>query len=326
MNVHRTFNESIPYHTIPYHTIPYHTIPYHTIPYHTIPYHTIPYHTIPYHTIPYHTIPYHTIPYHTIPYHTIPYHTIPYHTISLGTCEAGLDPLRHPQIADRRRSRSRTQEEEALGIEKSANLAALMARAENAREGSQKHLQRVLDESQLPGWEMWLKHAAADVIPDQEAALLVAEGAEEVGTQWRSTSTRTGRFEARRSRQGCAEHVPMQAKSRLVAMGKPERREVSPTADTEGIHLAISFASSRKAKVQCRDSAYFTGERLSRVLLLRQPRSGLPGLQPLRPLVGTRTCVRNTGCRARVLEVPPHIAWRRCQRKPSAASSVHTDR
>ena len=28
------------------------------------------------------------------------------------------------------------------------------------------------------------------------------------------------------------------------------------------------------------ESAYFTGERMSRVLLLRQPRSGLPGLKP----------------------------------------------
>ena len=28
------------------------------------------------------------------------------------------------------------------------------------------------------------------------------------------------------------------------------------------------------------ESAYFAGERMSRVLLLRQPRSGLPGLKP----------------------------------------------
>ena len=38
----------------------------------------------------------------------------------------------------------------------------------------------------------------------------------------------------------------------------------------------------RKAEVMCGDleRAYFTGERMSRVLLLRQPRSGLPGLEP----------------------------------------------
>ena len=74
-------------------------------------------------------------------------------------------------------------------------------------------------------------------------------------------------------------------KSRLLALGNQEKREVrsdSPTVDAEGIHLFFSFASSRKAKVRCGDleSAYFTGERMSRVLLLRQPRSGLPGLKP----------------------------------------------
>ena len=59
-------------------------------------------------------------------------------------------------------------------------------------------------------------------------------------------------------------------------------RSDSPTADAKGIHLVFSLASSRKAKVWFGDleSAYFTGERMSRVLLLRQPRSGLPGLKP----------------------------------------------
>ena len=76
-------------------------------------------------------------------------------------------------------------------------------------------------------------------------------------------------------------------------MGNQERRELrsdSPTADAEGIHLVFSFASSRKAKVMCGDleSAYFIGERMSRVLLLRQPRSGLPGL----PVFGTQDAGR----------------------------------
>ena len=111
-------------------------------------------------------------------------------------------------------------------------------------------------------------------------------------------------------------HVPMKLKSRL-ALGNQKRQEVrsdSPTADSEGIQLVFSFASSRKAKVQSGDleSAHFTDERMSHVLLFRQPRSGWPGLK--RPLVGTRTCVWNTECKARIPEVPPHIAWRRCLR------------
>ena len=76
----------------------------------------------------------------------------------------------------------------------------------------------------------------------------------------------------------------MKLKSRLVAMGNQERRKVrsdSSTADTKGIHLVFSFAISRKTKV-CGDfqSAFFTGQPMSRVWLLWQPRSGLPSLKP----------------------------------------------
>ena len=133
------------------------------------------------------------------------------------------------------------------------------------------------DETRLAEWKKWQKHSAADVISVQEAARLVSEGAEEIGTQW----VEVDRNEKIRIE---SEHVPMNLKSRLVAQGNQERRELrsySPTADAEGIHLVFSFASSRKATVMCGDleSAYFTGERMSRVLLLRQPRSGLPGLK-----------------------------------------------
>ena len=77
-------------------------------------------------------------------------------------------------------------------------------------------------------------------------------------------------------------HVPMNLKSRLVALGNQEKQEMrgdSLTAHAEGIHLVFSFASSRKAKVWCGDleSAYFSGERMSRVLLLGQPRDADSG-------------------------------------------------
>ena len=133
-------------------------------------------------------------------------------------------------------------------------------------------------------WEEWQKHSAADVISVQEAARLVTEGAEEIGTQWVEVD-RNEKVRVESEQAGEAKHVPTNLKSRLVALGNQEKREMrsdSPTADAEGIHLVFSFASSRKAKVWCGDleSAHFTGERMSRVLLLRQPRSGLPGLKP----------------------------------------------
>ena len=41
-----------------------------------------------------------------------------------------------------------------------------------------EHVQRGLDESRFAEWEKWQKHAAADSVPEQEAAQLMAEGAE----------------------------------------------------------------------------------------------------------------------------------------------------
>ena len=147
-----------------------------------------------------------------------------------------------------------------------------------------EHVQRALDETRLAEWKKWQKHSAADVISVQEAARLVSEGAEEIGTQWVEVD-RNEKIRIESEQAGEAKHVPMNLKSRLVALGNQEKRELrsdSPTADAEGIRLVFSFASSRKAKVMCGDleTAYFTGERTSRVLLLRQPRSRLPGLNP----------------------------------------------
>ena len=137
-----------------------------------------------------------------------------------------------------------------------------------------EHVQRALDETRLAEWKKWQKHSAADVISVQEAARLVSEGAEEIATQWVEVDLNEEiRIESEQA--GESMHVPMNLKSRLVALGNQERRELrsdSPTADAEGINLVFSFASSRKAKVMCGDleSAYFTCERMSRALLLRQ--------------------------------------------------------
>ena len=140
-----------------------------------------------------------------------------------------------------------------------------------------EHVQRALDETRLAEWKKWQKHLAADVISVQEAARLVSEGAEEFGTQWDEVD-RNEKIRIESEQVGEAKHVPMNLKSRLVALGNREKRELrsdSPTADAEGIHLVFSFASSREAKIMYGDleSAYFTGERVSRVLWLktRQP-------------------------------------------------------
>ena len=67
------------------------------------------------------------------------------------------------------------------------------------------------------------------------------------------------------------------------------------TADIEAQNLVFSFASSRKVMIGSADitNAYFQGEELDRVLILKQPKGGLPGEPPDRrflarvPVYGT---------------------------------------
>ena len=66
-------------------------------------------------------------------------------------------------------------------------------------------------------------------------------------------------------------------------MGNQEKQKVrsdSPTADTIAIHMVCSFAASYRLKIKCGDleNAYFNGMKMTRVLLLRQPKGGLPGM------------------------------------------------
>ena len=77
------------------------------------------------------------------------------------------------------------------------------------------------------------------------------------------------------------QNVPHKMKSRLVARGDLSTsygRSDSPTADKEAMLLALSYASSRRLRIRSADldHGYFQGERLSKPLILRQPRGGLP--------------------------------------------------
>ena len=77
-------------------------------------------------------------------------------------------------------------------------------------------------------------------------------------------------------------------RSRLVSCGNCEgvsRNELTcdaPTVDAETHCLIASYAASRKLKLRCGDisSAYFQSEPLERVIIMKQPRGGLPGVPP----------------------------------------------
>ena len=80
----------------------------------------------------------------------------------------------------------------------------------NAKE--QEHVQRGLDEARLTEWTKWQKHSAADVISAQEAARMVMEGAEEIGTQWVEVD-RNEKIRVESEQTGEAKHVPMNLSS-----------------------------------------------------------------------------------------------------------------
>eukprot|EP00971_Amphidinium_carterae_P202872 4025880-Amphidinium_carterae.1 len=70
-------------------------------------------------------------------------------------------------------------------------------------------------------------------------------------------------------------------KSRLVARGDLSTisgRTDSPTADKECIFIVLSFAASRRLTTCSADldHGYFQGEKLSKLRVLRPPKSGIP--------------------------------------------------
>ena len=77
-------------------------------------------------------------------------------------------------------------------------------------------------------------------------------------------------------------YVKPDFKSRLVGCGQHENtigvRTDSPTCAVEGHNLLCSWAASKGLKLKCSDitSAYFQGDELTRLLMLRPPRGGLP--------------------------------------------------
>ena len=84
-------------------------------------------------------------------------------------------------------------------MEHQRNFAALMSRAESVEERHRDDAVEAAGQFMLAEWKKWQKHSAADHISVQEAARLVMEGAEEIGTQWIEVAMR--RFESSQSRQ-----------------------------------------------------------------------------------------------------------------------------
>ena len=127
-------------------------------------------------------------------------------------------------------------------------------------------------------WGKFESFAAAIPIVGQQKADLLSEGHVVIPSKWVDV-------DKAEHRKGQADYAP-EWKSRLVSCGNFEfaegLRSDSPTADTD-IHLLIcTWASCHGVRLHSADvaSAYFQGKPLDRVVLMSQPRGGLPGVDP----------------------------------------------
>ena len=135
-------------------------------------------------------------------------------------------------------------------------------------------VKRGLNPSRRAEWDKWKKYSAAVVIPASAAAELVGQGGDEFPTQWIDNDKNEHLWKPG------GPQVDPKFKSRLVGRGDSETAELrsdSPTAENESVCIVLSFASSWKLRIKKGDisSAYFQREKLTRKLLLRQPKGGL---------------------------------------------------
>ena len=121
-------------------------------------------------------------------------------------------------------------------------------------------------------------------ISEEEAQQYVEQGSEELRSQFIITDKNEHMIaQARNEKERVA--IQKKLKARLVDRGDLQHifgRTDSPTADKEGMFIMFSFASSRRLKIRSADldHGYFQGERLSKLVSMRQPKEGIPDLPP----------------------------------------------
>ena len=147
-------------------------------------------------------------------------------------------------------------------------------------ESAPPDVQKNIMDARTKEWNKFLEVGAVVEISKEDAERLIAEGHQCIPSKW--VDVDKNQFMKGRTDQ---EYVP-KFKSRLVSCGNFEvsegLRSDSPTADTEAHNILCCWAAIQGAQLHSADvaSAYFQGRPLDRVLIMRQPRGGLPGVDP----------------------------------------------
>ena len=147
-------------------------------------------------------------------------------------------------------------------------------------ESAPPDVQKNIMDARTKEWNKFLEFAAVVEIPKKDTEKLIAEGHQCIPSKW--VDVDKNQFIKERTDQ---EYVP-KFKSRLVLCGNFEvskgLRSDTPTADTEAHNILCCWAAIQGAQLHSADvaSTYFQGRPLDRVLIMRQPRGGLPGIDP----------------------------------------------
>jgi Reverse transcriptase (RNA-dependent DNA polymerase) len=136
-----------------------------------------------------------------------------------------------------------------------------------------------LDASRKTEWEKWKQFHAVYPIKGQELQELIDAGHKPIPLQWVDVD----KNEHKRKPGG--PFVAPAFKSRLVNRGDLENhdgvRSDSPTCDLVGLNMTLAWAASMRLRAKAGDitNAYFQGQPLERLILLRPPRGGLPDVE-----------------------------------------------
>ena len=133
----------------------------------------------------------------------------------------------------------------------------------------------LLDDSRRVEWSRYLKYNAVTVVSRAEGQRLISEeNAEALPMQW----IEVDKNEKERTEDN---PLPPDMRSRMVARGDLEKvmkRTDSPTVSEEGILIICSWCASLRIFIRSADmeSGYFQGVKLDYILVLFQPKGGVP--------------------------------------------------
>ena len=145
-------------------------------------------------------------------------------------------------------------------------------------ESAPPDVQKGLQNSRAQEWAKFESFGAVVPLTPDQVQELIAEGHQIIPSKWVDV-------DKAQYKKGRDPNYQPQYKSRLVSCGNFEcsegLRSDSPTADIEVHNLVCCWCAINKVDLHSADvtSAYFQGRPLDRVLMMRQPRGGLPGVE-----------------------------------------------